>query len=220
MSYDELLDVLRTRRSIRRFGLQPVARAEVERLIEAAAWAPSNHNRQPWRFLVVDDRAAIGRMAEAVGRRLADRLAALPAVAAGFAGDLAHHATVFGGAPVLIAALHRGPVAVAARLLAGLPEPALVSGEPLSVAMAVQNLLLAAHVLGLGACVLTAPLLVPEALVEHLRWPPGYTLTCMIALGYPAEQPEPPRRKTLAQVVEFADTAVPSHGDAERPGNP
>jgi nitroreductase len=54
--YDRLLELMRLRRSIRRFSDRAVSRQDIGRLIEAARWAPSNHNRQPWRFLVVEDK--------------------------------------------------------------------------------------------------------------------------------------------------------------------
>jgi coenzyme F420-0:L-glutamate ligase/coenzyme F420-1:gamma-L-glutamate ligase len=46
--YAHLLDLIQARRSIRRFSDRTIAREDLERLLEAARWAPSNHNRQPW----------------------------------------------------------------------------------------------------------------------------------------------------------------------------
>jgi coenzyme F420-0:L-glutamate ligase / coenzyme F420-1:gamma-L-glutamate ligase len=216
-NYEELLQVLKSRRSIRRFAERPVSHDDLQRVLEAARWAPSNHNRQPWRFLVVEDRRRIQTLAESVRQSLAVKLKSLPAVASAYAGELGQHATVFAGAPVLIVALHKRPVSVSAALLEGLAQPALVSGEPLSVAMAVQNLMLAAPTLGLGTCVLTAPLLVPEAIAGVLALPAGCDLTCFVALGYPAEAPEAPRRKSLEQIVEYRQSDPTIHDD--RTGN-
>ncbi len=201
--YEQLMGLIRGRRSVRRFSARAVGRQDVLRLIEAARWAPSNHNRQPWRFIVLEERQAIVNLAENVQRSLAAKLASLPAIASGYAEEFLHYATFFSQAPVLIAAMHKRPVSVSNALLAGASQPVLVSGEPLSVAMAVQNLLLAAHALGLGTCVLTAPLVVQEAVLGALKLPAGYDPTCFVALGYPEEQPSPPRRKNVAQMVEF-----------------
>jgi nitroreductase len=98
--------------------------------------------------------------------------------------------------------------------------------------MAVQNLMLAAHALGLGSCMLTAPLLVSEVVVRELNLPigdrprevspqflppepqqkrveltplGGYDLTCLLALGYPDETPAQPRRKSIEQIAEFRE---------------
>jgi nitroreductase len=76
--------------------------------------------------------------------------------------------------------------------------------------------LLAAHALGLGACVMTAPLLVQEAVAGELSLPAGFELTCFVALGHPAESPDPPRRKTLEQIVQYAEPDDASHDDRPR----
>jgi coenzyme F420-0:L-glutamate ligase / coenzyme F420-1:gamma-L-glutamate ligase len=216
IDYAQLLEVLCSRRSVRRFADQAISRDDLSRLFDAARWAPSNHNRQPWKFVVLEDRERIRNLARNVALSVGDKLKSLPALASPYASDLAHHATLFAQAPAVIVALHKRPVSVSAALLEGVPNPTLVSGEPLSVAMAVQNLVLAAHTLGLGACVMTAPLMVPDALTGGLQLPAGYELTCLIALGHPAESPEPPRRKTLEQIVEYLDDAIATHDDQPR----
>lgn len=201
--YDRLLELIRLRRSIRRFSDRAVSREDITRLLEAARWAPSNHNRQPWRFLVIEDKHQINQLAETVSRGLSEKLKSLPEAAAAYASEFTHYATFFSNAPVLLVVLHKQPVSVSAPLLVGLKNSDLISGEPLSVAMAVQNLLLAAQALGLGTCVLTGPLLVSDALAKVLDLPAGHDLTCLVALGHPAESPTPPRRKTIEQIVEF-----------------
>ncbi|MBI2975443.1 MAG: nitroreductase family protein, partial [Chloroflexi bacterium] len=76
MQPDALFDVMRTRRSIRRYADRPVGGEAVVRLLEAAIWAPSAHNRQPWRFVAIQTEAVKLALAEAMGARLrADRLA-------------------------------------------------------------------------------------------------------------------------------------------------
>jgi nitroreductase len=134
---------------------------------------------------------------------MAQKLKELPEAAASHIGEFTHYATCFANAPVLLVVLHKQPVRMAASLLAGLKNPELVSGEPLSVAMAVQNLLLAAQALGLGTCVLTGPLLVPEVFAAELTLPASHEMTCLVALGHPAETPPPHRRKAVEQIVEF-----------------
>ena len=204
--YDRLLELIRARRSIRRFSDRAVGREDIARLLEAARWAPSNHNRQPWKFLVIRDKHQIKHLAEVVSRGLSEKLKSLPEAAVAYANEFTHYATFFAGAPVLLVARHKRPVSVSAPVLAGLKNPELVSGEPLSVAMAVQNLLLAAQALGLGTCVLTGPLLVQDLVAGALALPAGHDFTCFVAIGHPAEAPAPPRRKSIEQIVEFGET--------------
>ena len=218
MGYDDLIELLQSRRSVRHFVDRAVSREDILRLLAAACWAPSNHNRQPWKFLVLEDRQEIHALADSVKRSLATKLRSLPAVATAYAEEFADHGTLFAQAPVLIVALHKRPVSISAALLEGLRNPTLVSGEPLSVAMAVQNLVLAAKALGLGTCVMTAPLVAQDAVAACLDLPAGFDTTCFVAVGYPGESPEPPRRKSLEQIVEFRNNQEGSgrkHDDGE-----
>jgi nitroreductase len=209
LNYDQLLDLIRLRRSIRRFSDRAVDREDITRLLEAARWAPSNSNRQPWRFLPIEDKQQIRQMAETVRQSLSEKAKSLPEGTAQYLSQFTHYATFFANAPVLLVVLHKRPVSVSAPVLAGLKNPDLVSGEALSAAMAVQNLLLAAQTLGLGTCVLTGPLLVQDALAGALDLPAGHDLTCLVALGHPAESPAPPRRKTIEQIAEFGNGSRP-----------
>jgi nitroreductase len=203
MRYEQLMELIQRRRSIRRFSARAVGREDIVRLIDAARWAPSNHNRQPWRFIILEEKREIAQLAERVGGKLAEKLKSLPRTVSEYAGDYAHYATFFSQAPVLLVVLHKRPISLADSVLKDLSQPELVSGEPLSVAMAVQNLLLAAHALGLGGCVLTAPLIAREAVLGVLDLPAGYDMTCFVALGYPDEEPPQPRRKSIEQITEM-----------------
>jgi nitroreductase len=206
MNYDDFLALAQSRRSIRKFLRKQVPREHLTRLFEAARWAPSNHNRQPWRFIVIDDKAALQHLAQTVGQALRKKAGALPTVARHYAEELVEHGTFFADASVLIIVLHKQPASFSTALLTDARQPALVSGEPLSAAMAAQNLALAAHTLGLGTCMLTAPLVAQAALEKELQVPPGYEPTCFVAVGYPDEAPAPPRRKSLEHIVEFRET--------------
>ena len=134
---------------------------------------------------------------------LRERLHRGPQQLAQHADETIHHATLFAEAPCVVLVMHRRPAAISAAMAAGIQNPELVSGDPLSAAMAAQNILLAAHALGLGACVMTAPLLVREAFDAVAGPSPGFEPTCLVALGYPGEDPPAPRRKRVEQIVEY-----------------
>jgi len=69
-----LFDLIKSRRSFRRYASQPIPPELLRRLLEAATWAPSAHNRQPWRFAVLTKAADREKLAKAMGDRLrADR---------------------------------------------------------------------------------------------------------------------------------------------------
>ncbi len=211
--YEQFIALAQSRRSVRKFADRPISRQDLLRVIDAARWAPSNHNRQPWRFLIIQNRQKMIQLARRVEAGLSDRLRSLPAVASGYIGEFTEYATFFSKAPVLIVVLHKLPVSFSRPLWKEVAHPELVSGEPLSAAMAVQNLLLAAHTLELGACVLTAPLIVYQAVAGDLKLPAGYEVTCLVALGYPDENPPQPRRKSVEQITEFNEDAQANNDD-------
>jgi coenzyme F420-0:L-glutamate ligase/coenzyme F420-1:gamma-L-glutamate ligase len=193
--------LLSTRRSIRRYQEQPVTPAVLEQVLTAATWAPSAHNRQPWRFAVVTEAEDRARLAAAMGARLrADRLAdGDPAEAV--EADAARSQTRLTGAPVVVA------VCLTLAEMDRYPDARRANAEYLmavqSTAMAVQNLLLAAHAEGLGACWMCAPLFCPEVVVEALALPADWQPQALITIGYPASAGKPARRKALGEVVHW-----------------
>ncbi len=61
---DIILDIIKRRRSIRRFDGRKIPEKEMEQILEAARWAPSGANVQPWRFILVTKKETLGSMAE------------------------------------------------------------------------------------------------------------------------------------------------------------
>ncbi len=177
----ELLEAIRTRRTIRQFQSRPVPRAELEAILEAASWAPSGFNRQNWRFIVLAGEEKRRLLAEArIGfiQRLGEvQQRPAPSVAA-LTQAFFEYAEV---APVLVAVYSDVPLSQDVE--AGL-----------SVAAAVQNLLLAAHARGLGTCWNTRGLYVADAIRRFLNVPESWDLIALIPMGYPAESPEPSPR--------------------------
>jgi coenzyme F420-0:L-glutamate ligase/coenzyme F420-1:gamma-L-glutamate ligase len=191
-STDTLMQLIRTRRSIRQFEPRPVSRSLIERLVEAACWAPSAHNRQPWRFVVLAEEDRKRQLAEAMGARLAADLRADGLDEAQIARDVARSHQRLTGAPVLVL------VCLSMEDMDRYPDPTRQRNEHImaaqSVAMAAQNLLLMTHAEGLGACWLCAPLFCPDVVRQTLGLPPAFEPQGVIALGYPAERCE--RSKT------------------------
>ncbi len=198
---EALLALLRTRRSVRRFRPDPVTDAQVAALVEAAASAPSAGNRQAWRLLLVTSRARIDAMAAAVRDEVGRLRAGLREDAAAGAEAYLANFLHFAGAPLVVAPVHRqGPDLLAAAGAA--PRASRGDAEALcSVAAAVENLLLCAHALGLGACWMTGPLVAAAALEQVLEVPRGWALSALVPVGVPAEEPAPPPRRAPESLV-------------------
>ncbi len=189
----DLLTAIEGRRSIRRYTDRAAPRDAVERLLTAATWAPSAHNRQPWRFVVITSDSVKSALAGTMGERLrADRLAD---------GDAPDQ--VDADAARSYARITSSPVVIAVCLsmvdMDTYPDTRRKKAEytmaAQSVAMAVQNLLLAAHAEGLGACWMCAPLFCPDAVAAALDLPADWEPQALVTLGYPANEGKPASRR-------------------------
>ncbi|HET7087844.1 MAG TPA: nitroreductase family protein [Anaerolineae bacterium] len=192
---DTLLTLIRSRRSIRRYRPEPVPRETIERLLEAATWAPSAHNRQPWRFAVVTSPEARQRLATAMGDRLrADRSRDGDPPDA-IERDVKRSYERIVNAPLVVV------TCLSMRDMDHYPDERRASAERTmavqSVAMAVQNLLLLAHALGLGACWMCAPLFCPDTVREALRLPDDWEVQALITIGMPADEGKPRGREPI-----------------------
>ena len=200
----DFLTLARERRSVRQFRDEPVPRALIERLIEAASWAPSASNRQDWRFTVVIAAARKQEMADAVRRRWDAIVAANRD--GGFIEDVERYAASFARfahAPALVVVSARAADSFQRHLL-GEAATATV-GSVTSAAMAAQNLMLAAHALGLATCCMTGALAARDELRPLVGIGRRDEIVCLIALGYPAETPPPPPRKPLDEIARFIE---------------
>jgi nitroreductase len=159
----DLLEAIRTRRSIRKYKKEPVPEEMLEQVLEAGRWAPSADNSQPWNFVVLRDEKFRKKVSEVTkyGKFLAD-------------------------API-------GIVVVID------PE---VSTHPVEDgALATQNMMLAAHALGLGTCWIGSYGSAHEDRVKQiLKIPEKKRLLSILALGFPAEVKKS-ERKELAEIV-------------------
>jgi len=210
VSADGLMNLLAARRSVRRFKPDPVAEADLSRLIEAATLAPSASNKQPWRFLVVTSRSTIDAMADAV-RSAVERIAlAVPKDSEAAFRAYGDYFTRFSGAPAVIVPICRGPTILShlasgdlgegdrARIAAMESQSALIGAS-----LALENLLLMAHAMGLGASGMTGPLVADDRLRTLLEVPASWTIVALVPIGHPDEDPTPKDRKPAEKVTRW-----------------
>jgi F420 biosynthesis protein FbiB-like protein len=185
MNADILSGIIENRRSVRRYLPQPVPDTLVERLLRAATWAPSAHNRQPWRFVVVKTPETRARLVELMAARWRDDLTADGLLEDEIARQVDRSRGRLSAAPALIV------LCVTLTDMDQYPDTHRQSYERImaiqGVAMAGQNLLLMAHAEGLGACWMCAPLFCPDVVRAALDLPEDYEAMGLITLGYPAE---------------------------------
>jgi coenzyme F420-0:L-glutamate ligase/coenzyme F420-1:gamma-L-glutamate ligase len=186
MNASGLFDIIKSRRSIRRYVDRPVPEDVLRRLLEAARWAPSAHNRQPWRFVVIIDPARRASLARAMGQRFHTDLEANGVPAGQVKRRVARSYRRISSAPVVII------LCLSMADMDRYPDMRRQQAERTmavqSVALAAQNLWLAAHAAGLGVCWMCAPLFCPDAVREELSLPDDWEAQALFTVGYPAEQ--------------------------------
>ena len=194
----DLFETMRSTRSMRRLKPDPVPEDLLRQVLEAGTLAPSGGNMQAWRFLVIRDRSIKEAVAvwyrkgwdEIVGPRYraggpapgmsAERFARMLAAAE----HLAHH-------------LQDAPVWIVPCLVGA--APTRTSGA--SIYPAVQNMLLAARALGLGATLTTLYLLHEKEAEAAMGLPPDVHSYALLPIGWPEGKFGPVRRAPLADVV-------------------
>ncbi|MDD2233780.1 MAG: nitroreductase family protein [Desulfitobacteriaceae bacterium] len=181
---NDFYKVIMERRSIRKFKPDPIPKEVLERIIKLGMWAPSAMNTQPWEFYVFSN-AARERIGEILGKsykNITPRLKEL------FLEKMQNIVRYFfsdmGGAPTIILVLSKK-----------LPVEQYQQGAIQSCAAAIQNLLLAAHIEGLGACWMTGPLWVEEEVLAYLGRQDDARMVAAIPIGYPDQTPPTPLRK-------------------------
>lgn len=218
----DIIDVITTRKSIRRYKPDPVPDEMIDKILEAARWAPTGENYQPWRFIVIRDpetRNKIGRLAKiGSGSRMTawyclgemqerfekikdpvKRAEVLRFMYSGEVSEFARHAPLV---IAIIGTLKEGSVDV-----------------PYDLSAAIENILLEAHSLGLGACWVHGPAATTrdaKKFKEILKIPKGmgeYKVIAYVAIGWPKEQRKHPRPKKSLQDLVFWE----EYGRKERP---
>jgi coenzyme F420-0:L-glutamate ligase/coenzyme F420-1:gamma-L-glutamate ligase len=190
-----LYDIIKKRRSVRKYLPQRVPREAVFEVLVAAGWAPSAHNSQPWRFIILENPSVKRELAEAMADVwVADAEKDGAKVDAKMRQERVDR---FVNAPTLI---------LASSTLEGLrkfPDQKRQMFErdlaQQSLGAAMQNLLLTAHALGLGACWFCAPGFCKETVRKVLGIPEAVEPEAFVIIGYPAETPSVPPKKSLPE---------------------
>ena len=167
----DVFKAIKTRRSIRAFTDQPVSDEEVEKLIEAARWAPSAGNIQPWEFIIVRD----------------------PQVKHGLC-EAALNQTFIEEAPVVIVVCANPMQSSKGYGSRGTNLYCIQD-----TAAATQNILLAAHAMGLAACWIGA--FNEEEAKKVLGVPDELRPIAIVPVGHPAEKPRARPRRHLNEIT-------------------
>jgi nitroreductase len=191
MNTNSVIEAIKSRRAVRSFEDKIVPEPAIQLILEAATFAPTAINIQPWKFVIIAKSSEMKKISDIAKPIL---LKALPDVGDEGIMGLKQRLTspqfnVFYNAPLLI----------------------LVAGEKSAFAvndcsMAAQNMMLAAHSIGLGSCWIgSAVAATNEAkLKSELKIPEDHEVYAAIIFGYPKGMPKPPQKKP-AQILKRID---------------
>lgn len=192
---------LRTRHSVRRFALRPVPEEVLRRVLWAGTRAPSAHNRQPWRFVVVAPGETRRRWVAAMGARYRADLLADGMPPDQVERHVSSREARLLGAPTAIV------LCMTMAEMDRYTDPERLAKERVmamqSVALAGGNMLLAAHAEGLGACWMCAPLFGEAETIRSLDLEPSWQPQGVLALGYPQGTPRVRSRRGVEEVTEW-----------------
>jgi nitroreductase len=169
----DVFEAIKGRRSIRAFQNRDIPQEMVDRLIDAARWAPSAGNIQPWEFIIVRKPETKRKLAEA-----------------------ALEQTFIEEAPVVIVVC-----ADENRSSQGYGTRGKTLYCLQDTAAATQNIHLAAYALGLGTCWVGA--FREDEAKKILNIPSGVRPVAIIPVGYPAEKPQPRNRRPINQIIHY-----------------
>lgn len=173
-----LIDIIKNRRSVRKFKDQDVPESVVNQILEAVRWAPSWANTQCWEIVVIRDHG----IKEQLQATLGPKNPATKAVVA---------------APVLIALCSKMGVSG----FYGQVSTKFGDWFMFDLGLATQNLCLTAHDLGLGTVIIG--LFDHDRAKAILNVPQGYELVVLIAIGVPEKIPSAPKRKEIQEFTHY-----------------
>lgn len=196
----EIAKAIKNRRSIRKYQSKQILKQDIKEVLEAASWAPSAHNAQPWRFIVLEKAALKKELAEAMAQAWDIDLKKDGVKIE--ASKRKASVERFANAPALVlACLSMDDMEKYKDYKRQRRERDLAMQ---SLGAAIQNLLLMAYAKGLGACWFSAPSFCKSAVRKILQIPKSIEPQALIAVGYPAEDAKS-SRKSLSEYC-FVDT--------------
>jgi len=167
----DVFEAIKTRRSIRRYLSGPISDEDLKKMLDAARWAPSAGNRQPWEFVIIRDPERKRAIARAALNQMF--IAEAPVVIV-VGANIERSSSRYGARGANLYCIQ-------------------------DTAAAIMNLMLAAHALGYGTCWVGA--FHDDEVAEIVGFPKHIRPVAIIPIGKPAEKPDPRPRLSLEEVV-------------------
>ncbi|MBN1353647.1 MAG: nitroreductase family protein [Candidatus Omnitrophica bacterium] len=190
----DLLDLIKARRTIRKYTGKKVPQDIIEKIIDAGRWAPSAHNLQPWKFVIIENKDKIDKIADLLNKKADSLFSGFNIVMRDVAKNLKNPG-------VLMAVYNNKTISKKFSRFGDIYEEAANIYEIQSVSNAIENMLLYSHNLNLGMAWYGMALFCEIEISELLKQ--DGKLLAILSLGYPDETPLAPRRKEVSEITEF-----------------
>ncbi|MFS0881303.1 nitroreductase [Bacillus sp. 7586-K] len=186
----DIFTAIKERRSVGVVKSDPVPTELLEKILEAGTWAPAHHRTEPWRFFVLtgDARKSLGKALAKYTEKTLE--------------DPSSEESVSRLEKISQKAL-RAPVIIAAAVEPSDDKKVILKEEYAAVNAAIQNMLLAAHALGLGAVWRTGHVCYSEEVKELFKLSEQSEMLGFIYLGYPEEKKLTGKRKHFSEVTKW-----------------
>jgi nitroreductase len=179
ISGKEMLDLIKSRQSDRKYSDKPIEKEKLERIIEAGRMAPSACNAQPWKFIIIDEESIRPKLAEATSAKLIGMN------------------TFVGQAPVLIVIVREQPN-LSSKIGGTLKDK---DYSHIDIGIAAENICIQARAEGLGSCIIGW---FDERLIKKLLGiPRTKRVELVISLGYSLSQQREKKRKPIEVTVSY-----------------
>ena len=207
---DSFLDLASTRRSIRKFKDTAIPLEDIEYFINAATSAPSGCNSQCWKFVAIRDRNIIHQLETAVIRK-AENILEIKGneLSQNYLSSKRKKINFFAKAPLVITVFMTksdfyDPIFISALKERGFDDDGIMklfaNYDLLSIGAAVQNMLLAIHEKGYGACWMNEPTIAADEINKILNEPSEHRFISLIPVGIPAYTPQNKKMKAIDEV--------------------
>ena len=198
-----MIEEILTRRSIRRFLQKPIPQADLDEILEAGMWAPSEQNAQPWKFIVVrgaERKAMVKRLKEGIMRnRKGDDTAIFSKGYDKFIPSAIYTARILEQAPVIVFVLNTKGLDYRNTYT---PDQYMMElADIQSISAAIQNMCLEATAHKIGSLWTCNVFFAYDELKEWLG--EDGEMVAAIAFGYTDREVKPMPRKPLSEVVEY-----------------
>lgn len=190
----ELLKLINSRRTIRKYSYDRINRKQIYSILSAARMSQSAHNMQPWKFVVTDNRNIILKIADMMKKKSKKTFI-------GFNILLKESSKTVMGSRALIAVYNTRSISKRFSRLGGKYKKLCDIYEIQSIAAALQNMSLVSSALGIGLAWIGIALFCENEINKLLKQDDG--LMAILTLGYPAESPTKPKRKTIKEISIF-----------------